>query len=241
MSLRNLFLTTSAMALFAGAALADGGPAPQPPPPPPPPQEQPYTPPPPAYETVREDIWYAALHGGAVWLSNNEILADGDLYEIDTDTGWAAGGALGYRYGNGFRAEFEGTWRDNEGGFYLFDPGPVLLANAEIGALNLMLNALYDFNMNMGKWFSPYAGAGIGTARINVRLFDDFEEVEDDGWAFAYQFIGGFSSGMPNTAIELFADYRYLRTAGLDLLEGSLQEHDEYVSHTVLGGVRFNF
>lgn len=237
MSFKKLFLTASAAALFAGSALADGGPTPEPPPPPPPPPEEdsaPPPPPPPAAEPA-PSMWYAALHGGAVWLDDPEFLSFGDLFATDMDTGWAVGGAVGYRYDNGFRAEFEGTWRDNDGEifevpFFLADP-------AEISALNFMLNALYDFNMNMGG-FTPYIGAGLGAARVDM---DFAGGTDDDGWAFAYQFIGGFSFPVSNTALEFFADYRYMRTAGLELFEGDVQDHDEYISHTVLGGLRFNF
>lgn len=242
MSLKKLLLATSALALFTGSALADGGPVPEtpPPPPPPPPEEEAYTPPPPASQEAQR-LWYAALHGGVVWLSDFEFDSFGDLFETEMDTGWAAGGALGYRYQNGFRAEFEGTWRDNDGEIFFIDPefGPLPDGPAEVSALNLMLNGLYDFNMGGG--FSPYIGAGIGAARVSMEMFDDGDAEEDDGWAFAYQFIGGVSFGMPNTAMEFFADYRYMSTAGLELFDEDVLDHDEYESHTVLGGLRFNF
>lgn len=237
MSIRKILLTTSTAALLSGAALADGGPVPESPPPPPPPpaEEEPYSPPPPV-ETAAENVWYAALHGGAVWLDDMEFDVFGNLFVTDMDTGWAAGGALGYRYGNGFRAEFEGTWRDNDG---LVSDG-LLVGDAEISALNLMLNGLYDFDMGGG--FSPYIGAGVGAARVDATFDFPEQTEEDDGWAFAYQFIGGVSVPMPNTAIEFFADYRYMSTAGLELdFDGDAQDNDDYRAHTVLGGVRFNF
>ncbi|MFP4004707.1 MAG: outer membrane protein, partial [Alphaproteobacteria bacterium] len=213
------------------------------PPPPPPPEEEPAPPPPPAAEPA-PSMWYAAVHGGAVWLNEIEMDAFGDAFRIDPDTGWAAGGALGYRYGDGLRAEIEGTYRQNDGDFFFIDPvtGPDLEANADVSSLSLMLNVLYDFDM--GSFFRPYIGAGIGTSFVDIDLTEigGPDEENDDGWAFAYQFIGGFSVPMPNSGFEFFADYRYHSTAGLDMdFEGNVQDHDDYESHTVMGGVRFNF
>ncbi|MFP3942705.1 MAG: hypothetical protein ACLFWF_02360 [Alphaproteobacteria bacterium] len=47
---------------------------------------------------------------------------------------------------------------------------------------------------------------------------------------------------IPNTSAEFFADYWWLSTAGLELDFGGVHDdNDEYHSHNVMGGLRFNF
>lgn len=246
---RRFLSATAAMFLLTVPAIADGGPVPEASPPPPPPPEEPDAPPPapepdappPAHEPAPA-LWYAALHGGAVWQKDIGIDAFGDIFRTETGTGWAVGGAFGHRYDGGLRTELEAAYRQNEGDLFFIDPvtGPELEAEAEYSVLNFMLNVLYDFET--GYFFSPYIGAGIGASHVNLELTEGHASEEDGDWAFAYQFIGGFSVPLPNSAFELFADYRYLSTAGLDFeFDGDVKDHDDYESHTAMGGVRFNF
>lgn len=179
--------------------------------------------------------FYVSAAGGAAWLNDIDIFT-GSSYTGETDAGWAAIGAAGYHFGNGFRGELEVGYRQNDGlVFSNFEGVPV--ADFDVDALDVMANGYYDFRT--GSFIEPYVGAGVGMANVNF----DFGpgEGEDDAWAFAYQFIGGFNVPLPNSRVSLFADYRYLATEGLDVDFGGEIDHDEYRSHTVLGGIRFTF
>jgi opacity protein-like surface antigen len=238
-SFKQFLMTASALALLTGNALADGGPVPEPPAPPPepaaPPPEEPAPPPPPAPEPF--DHWYVGLHGGVVWADDMAFDTAFDTEVAELDTGWGAGGAIGYRWENGFRGELEGTWRHNSGEMvFAGQRVAVFVFDVDVDAFSAMLNVLYDFDF--GTFFVPYIGGGIGGSHVTVDIGGD----EDNGWGFSYQFLGGLSVPMPNTAVELFADYRYLATAGLELDFGGLYDNnDEYRTHSVMGGLRFNF
>jgi opacity protein-like surface antigen len=237
MSLKKLLLSVSALALLASSAAADGGPVPEPPAPPPepvapPPEPEPAPPPPPAEEPFKD--WYLAAHGGAVWADDfrREII-DFGVIETDLDVGWGAGGAIGHRWENGWRAELEATWRHNSG--EIIFPGQRLnVFDLDLDSLSVMFNVLHDFDID--TFFRPYLGVGVGASFVTM----DIEGLgEDDGWGLAYQFLGGFSVPMPNTDFELFVDYRYLGTTGFGL--GPFEEKDEYRTQNVFGGLRFYF
>jgi len=80
------------------------------------------------------------------------------------NVGWAAGGLLGYRWCEGWRAEFEATYRDNKprkhrrGGNYR--------------SWSFMFNGYYDFT----DWscclcdITPYVGAGVGYTTERTRF-----------------------------------------------------------------------
>ncbi|MFP3942706.1 MAG: outer membrane protein [Alphaproteobacteria bacterium] len=243
-------MTASALALLTGNAFADGGPVPEPPAPPPepaepppepaepPPEEEP-APPPPAPEPFAH--WYIAGHGGVVWANDMDFEFPGVLlvepFVADLDSGWGAGGALGYRWENGFRGELEATYRQNDG--IIFDSAsPFFPEDVELDSFSVMVNMLYD--LDMGAFFVPYVGVGLGGNHVTLDVTT--AGAEDDGWAFAYQFLGGFSVPVPNTPLEFFADYRYHATSGLVLKFGGMfEENDDYQTHNVMGGVRFNF
>lgn len=248
-------------ALLASPVFADGGPLPEPiPEPEPMPEPVPEPEPAPAPEPAGG--FYVSLGGGAVWLPDMDIFTPfgdelplaqsltpspeiivivvpqgvvGDSVADADSPGWAVVGAVGYDYGNGIRAELEVGYRRNTGTIYDAFEG-FAESDFSINALDIMANVYYDFNLD--SFFRPYVGAGVGVADVKL---DIDTEGDDSDWAFAYQFIGGFSVPFPNTSIALFADYRYLATADLSMHFDRDREHDDYRSHTVLGGIRYNF
>ena len=72
--------------------------------------------------------------------------------------GFAGLGALGFGFGNGWRAEIEGNYRSQNMG--LNSTAGVGLANGKHRTYGVMVNALYDFNMGWAVY--PYLGAGVG-------------------------------------------------------------------------------
>ncbi|HTO85657.1 MAG TPA: OmpA family protein [Methylomirabilota bacterium] len=175
---------------------------------------------------------YLGAGGGADWLQDMKLRGDAPVpfnNDIDSDTGWAAIGTLGYRFGNGIRTEIEGGYRHNDADAFSGAAG------SEVRTWDAMTNVLYDFDL--GLPIRPYVGVGIGGINADAKV-NGFGS--DTKWAFGYQGIAGAEYPLSDT-LALFADYRYLATQGLDLSPGTSDARDEYRSHTVLAGVRWTF
>ncbi|MEM7729961.1 MAG: outer membrane beta-barrel protein [Pseudomonadota bacterium] len=83
----------------------------------------------------------------------------GLLGEANGEGNLALSAALGYDFGNGWRAEFEAGQLYNDMGAIDGQPG----SQGDLRSTSLMLNALYDFT-DFGRW-EPYVGAGVGFTR----------------------------------------------------------------------------
>ncbi len=95
----------------------------------------------------------------------NNTITDGPYSasgKFNFDTGFVGKLAVGYGFGNGFRAELEGSYRYN--GLSGTNPLPlagVAHASGDVQKYTGMLNGLYDFN-NVSPYVIPYLGVGIG-------------------------------------------------------------------------------
>ncbi len=140
---------------------------------------------------------------------------------IDTDTGFVAGGALGFDYADGIRTELEYRYQTvgiasvtRTGGF--FDPTVITPPNDDLNAHLLMANFFYDFR-NSSR-ITPFVGLGVGGA------FVENENADRDA-ALAYQGRAGLSFAL-NSGFSIDAEYIYLRTN--DLVYGP--EDDDFVA-----------
>src|ERR1044072_1685114 len=97
--------------------------------------------------------FYIGAEGGLNWLLNN------NSYQMDT--GWAAGGKLGYDF-VGPRVELEGLYHSNTGTGNVFFPGGVANVRGRIDQVSVMANLLYDFNI--GGPLLPLLAAASRTA-----------------------------------------------------------------------------
>ncbi len=173
--------------------------------------------------------------------------------------GYVGALSIGYGYGNGVRVEFEGSYRQNEiddvSGFTGGAPGlprPVR-SSGDAKTYALMLNALYDFDLGPGSFFTPYVGIGAGYA---WHQYDDVVArgannnalfINGIDGQFAYQAIVGAAfpiASVPGLAVT--AEYRFLGS-----LEPSLDaassggargsaDVDNY-NHSLLLGLRYAF
>ncbi len=75
----------------------------------------------------------------------------------------------------------------------------------------VMMNVLFYFS-KLFTILTPYAGIGLGYARVNYDILADFSGSRSTNF-FAYQVIVGVSM-MVSRRLGLFVDYRYLGTAG---------------------------
>ncbi|HYF07121.1 MAG TPA: OmpA family protein [Acetobacteraceae bacterium] len=160
--------------------------------------------------------------------------------------------SLGWGFGNGFRAEIEGAYRQNEEG-----GGSLLFSRRSSGgharSIGIFVNALYDFHVS--PWVVPYVGLGAGYAwnrwsGVGGTVPPFGLSVNDSKGSFAYQGIVGL--GFPIAAVPgltLGAEYRYIGTPQPDfdgVLTGpgiatAVRVRPATHSHNLLFTVRYNF
>ena len=195
------------------------------------------------------------ISGGlGAFLDANSISRNGNArFEI----GWVGLASIGWGFGNGLRAEIEGSYRQNDvdriTGFAPLAPWGGISGTQRTYAV--MANLLYDFNLGP---VMPYIGAGVGYA------WTDWSGVRAAGGAggvlvgssgtegnFAYQGIIGAAlpiASVPGLAIT--AEYRYFATLENDFaISGTVvggptaagRVSADNANHSILLGVRYNF
>ena len=96
-------------------------------------------------------------------------VAGGDL---SGSAGFAGVLSLGWGFGNGFRAEIEGNYRNNSGGYsggnFFGAFGTAIGGGSREQKFGGLVNVLYDFN-NVSPWVVPYLGVGIGYEAMNEK------------------------------------------------------------------------
>ena len=152
---------------------------------------------------------YVSVFGG--W---NKLQDDN---RFDFSDGFVSGLAVGGKT-KWARAELEASYRGND-----IDNR----AGSHVDDVSLMGNAYWD--IETGTRFTPYLGAGIGVAYVNI---DSALRRSDDSFEFAYQGMAG-----ANFAIDprwtVGAEYRYYATTDV----GST----DIENHAVLANVRYAF
>ena len=113
-----------------------------------------FTPTAPAYPGI-----YIGAEGAANWLLNNNSYV--------MDTGWAAGGKVGYDF-VGPRVEVEGLYHSNNGTAVVAFPTGYANVRGKIDQVSVMGNLLYDFFP--GAMITPYIGAGAGVAFVDANI-----------------------------------------------------------------------
>ena len=103
--------------------------------------------------------FYIGAQGGANWLLNNQSYV--------MDTGWAAGGKVGYDF-VGPRFEIEGMYHSNNGSAVVIFPTGYANVRGRIEQVSVMGNVLYDFFP--GATVTPYVGAGAGVAFVDANI-----------------------------------------------------------------------
>ena len=134
--------------------------------------------------------FYVEAHGGLNWLLNTTINNSG----VTPQTGWNAGGAIGYDF-VGPRVEVEGIYRSNQ-------LGTTVSGVNTINQLGVLANLLYDFAP--GSTITPYVGAGAG-----VGFVDSTSSLSST--TFAYQGILGLGWNV-DTNFRINLDGRYYGT-----------------------------
>jgi OOP family OmpA-OmpF porin len=175
----------------------------------------------------------------------------GSNIQLRRDGGFAGLGSLGYAFGNGFRLELEGSYRQNDLSGLTGTTSPAS-ASGTLQNYGVMGNLLFDMDIGV-PWLYPYIGGGVGygwdrlsSARLS-QTGTSFSANDTEG-GFAYQAIAGLSfpvSGVPGLSVT--AEYRYHSVVGDETFHGSTPsgsatlalgtQHD----HDFLLGVRYAF
>jgi surface antigen-like protein len=128
-------------------------------------------------------------------LNNNSYLMD---------TGWAAGGKIGYDF-VGPRVELEGLYHSNTGSGVVAFPSGFANVRGRIDQVSVMANVLYDFFP--GATITPYVGAGAGIAFVDSTI----QGCNLCSTQFAYQGILGLGFNATQ-AVRIGLEGRYYGT-----------------------------
>lgn len=188
-------------------------------------------------------------------------------WETDFDTGFVLSAEGGFYSASGIRLGLELSY--NEAG--VDSHTDVLLGDAPIGALDaaalagsevplnltvadlvadgqgdisqvaIFANAYYDFDF--GTVVSPYVGAGLGIAFVDVDFSPSAVEIIDENeTAFAYQLMAGLNYALTDN-FDLFTEYAFRGTpdvtVDIDLFPGELEVENR--QHLISAGLRFKF
>lgn len=190
-------------------------------------------------------------------LANSQALTGmGGSGTISYNVGYGGALAIGYGFGNGLRAEFEGSYRYNEvDGMSGFSGGGSFgQFRGSQQTYGVMANLLYEFNVS--PYFRPYLGAGIGwmwTEWHSVRGTNQIARIgsDDTDSNFAYQLIAGFAVPI-SQRWALTLDYRFMQVVDPELdglaarvvtpygtARGKIDT--ESFNHAIMLGVRYSF
>jgi len=175
----------------------------------------------------------------------------------DFEWGFVGVFSLGWGFGNGLRAEIEGSYRQNDTSSSKVDNVSYPRgANGTATSYGAMLNVLYDINLDgaLGG-LTPYVGAGAGYIWHDYSDVGNRVSATDNNFyngtsgAFGGQVIAGLSfpiSAVPGLALT--AEYRFMMTAGHNMdsntVDGTKYKADVDVdnyNHSLLVGLRYAF
>ena len=196
---------------------------------------------------------------GAV--SHNDHNTASGTGTAEFDYGWVGVVSLGWGFGNGVRAEIEGSLRQNNvNSVSGFDaPAGSLSANGRARSYGVMANAIYDFDLGPSIPLTPYVGIGAGYIwhQYDARWAQGGQHggtisVDDQQGRFAYQAIVGAAFQLDSVApgLALTAEYRFMGTLQPSLnasqsYEGQSQSIGKFevdnFNHSVLLGIRYAF
>ena len=196
-------------------------------------------------EIVTPTGWYVSVAAGANWLPDDNMTWTSIGLGLHTDsyswkTGYAVAAAVGYDFGDHWRAEFEVAYRHNKVDTFCFSTGICgTSAGAHVWELSEMVNVFYDFRLG-GNW-SAALGAGVGG---NLVVFEPgFNSQEYDDYVFSGQLIAQLGYQFAERW-QLYADYRYVMMEDPNLSGPavccSFPLGMDKTEHTLMLGLRFD-
>jgi outer membrane protein OmpA-like peptidoglycan-associated protein len=212
---------------------------------------------------------YVAGGVGANWQQDTDLKgsvnnAAGTKIENEFEVGYVGVLSLGWGFGNGLRAEIEGSYRSND----VSDTkvGGASIQNRASGtgtavSYGVMANILYDFDLGASLGgIVPYIGGGVGY------IWHDYQDVgasfangdktvyNGDTGALGYQAILGAALPIASVpGLALTAEYRFMGTTGHDIngtanvrVDGQVRQTRlnsdiDNFNHSLLIGLRYAF
>ena len=148
------------------------------------------------------------------------------------DNGFLGTAAVGYDFSGPFRVEGEYGWQKNDLDRLSYAN---MIGNFQEGDLktqSLMVNGYYD--VATGSPWSPFVGAGIGWAKVDLNT--PALPLGDNDDVFAYQLMAGVSYAI-DAQWSIDAQYRFFGTQ-----DATIQGADFSMnSNDLLVGIRYNF
>lgn len=205
-----------------------------------------------AQEYIGGNISYTAPQDADFEYQNSADEFPPAIFGTDYDAGPGFGLVFGKSYDNNLRIEGELSYRRNDLASFSLE-GESFNATGDITAISFLFNTYYDL-VNPTP-FTPYLGAGLGGAYINLdaRQIDPiFADIiySDEAIAFAYQLGGGLAYKL-NRFLTLDLGYRYFSTPTLKLKDQEAEVNDfdapinnfetDYSTHNVSLGLRLAF
>ena len=166
--------------------------------------------------------WYASFKGGIGGGPSADVAYPGTSgLTLDTETGFALMGSVGYAFKN-FRVEAEFSARRNDVDSASFNDSQLRFtstgsnhapADGRLRTFSYMVNGIYAIEMS--PLLRPYLLAGVGMAQVNgelVSIGDEPVPVDDDETVFAYQ--AGVGAEYPLSRDFAFdVSYRFFGTS----------------------------
>ena len=187
---------------------------------------------------------YGSFNAGIAKSADGNMTISGvGSAELEYDTSFTVGGAIGYRLGESgdYRVEGEVAYQNNEVDRIGNNSLPVnldgvILSSMEASMLTFLLNGYIDFNY--GSAFSWFFTGGFGFARIDGEMTVGGVTDDEDDTVFAYQ--AGVGAGYAVTeAVTLDCKYRYLQTEDFNIEGGYFEVASP--SHSITLGIRVAF
>ena len=205
---------------------------------------------------AKDGAIYAGAEFGIMKADDTEIDvgAIDDAIEVDynwdfpDEGGWDGAAFLGYDFG-GFRLEGEISKKsvdiDTIVSHIVLPLGAVpgtYQARGQTDVMSYMLNAMGDFGDDEGTSF--FVGAGAGMAKVDLDNLGVFSNagafLDDDDSGFAWQLFAGVRQAISDN-VDVHVKYRYFNAGGVDLDDTVNTGDFDFSSHSLLGGLSFNF
>ncbi len=152
--------------------------------------------------------------------------------KMTLDSGFVGTAALGYDFAGPFRAEAEYLWQKNDLDTLSYSNRIGNFGQGDLKTQAVMVNGYY--NVDTGSPWSPFVGAGIGWAKVDLNTpalpFGDNDDV------FAYQLMAGVAYNVSDQ-LAIDAQYRFF-----DTQDATIQGADfSTTSNNLMLGIRYSF
>ena len=167
--------------------------------------------------------WFVKLYGGTSTLSDQSIeqtgvpdVTAGATGKIKNDSGFMAGGSVGYNYNNNLSVEIAWDYRSNDSKTNFSDG--IRFNDGDFASNIFFVNGRYTLDPIAQTNLRPYIGGGLGyVEEIDVDLKSGgVERSYSKNSEMAYQFMAGATYPLTEK-IDLDAGLRYVRVDNIKL------------------------